>query len=134
MTSVHDVRNRLPGMCSAKLATVIAWYAVPGLATRYRLSALLHATAGTGVSHQIDRIHVPKPTPVVGLHGVHHLAGDRFPGVCPGVKDLVVSLLVRNHTTFVELLVFEDLLFSVHESLTSQYKQGINTKNITPML
>ena len=72
-----------------------------------QLTDLLHATTGAGVGHQINRIHVARPSVVAGvcilLQLLHHLQGDSLTGVRPGIEHLIIALPVGNHASLIEL-------------------------------
>ena len=68
-----------------------------------QLANLFDATAGTGVGHQEDRVHVAAVAVVVLQLG-HHLGGDLLAGVRPGVEHLVVALALGDDAALVELV------------------------------
>ncbi len=67
-----------------------------------QLPNLLDAAAGAGVGHQEDRIHVAGEAIVV-LQLLHHLGGDLFAGVRPGVEHLVIALALGDDAPLIEL-------------------------------
>ena len=85
-----------------------------------QLADLLHAASGTRVSHQIDRVDVSVGAAVargVLLKGRHHVLGDLFAGVRPGVENGVVTLAVGDHALLVPLEDLENFLVGFANNL-----------------
>ena len=84
-----------------------------------QLGDLTHTAPGTGVGHQIDRVEIDFAVANVRLQLFHHLIGDQFPGMRPGVDDVVVTFAVCNQTTLIVpvearnpfLCISQDLVF-----------------------
>ena len=74
-----------------------------------KLAHLGRRTAGAGVRHHVDRVHRLLTAVVVELDRLdagHHLVGDLFRALGPGVDDLVVLLALGDQAVIVLLLVF----------------------------
>ncbi len=73
------------------------------------LAHLGRRTARAGVRHHVDRVHRLLAAVVVELDRLdagHHLVGDLFRALRPGVDDLVVLLALGDQAVIVLLLVF----------------------------
>ncbi len=74
-----------------------------------KLAHLGRRAAGAGMAHHVDRVHRLLTAIVLELDRLdagHHLVGDLFRALRPGVDDLVVLLALGDQAVIVLLLVF----------------------------
>ena len=83
-----------------------------------QLADLFDTASGTRVGHQEDRVQVDLTVSDVVAELLHHLAGDLFTGVGPGIEHLVIALLLGDDAAVVELGRLGDFLLGVVQDLS----------------
>ena len=85
-----------------------------------QLTHLVRRTTGAGVRHHVDRVHRLLAAVLVefdSLDAGHHVFGDLFGGLAPGVDNLVVLFALGDQAVIVLLLVFLHEAFGIADDL-----------------